>query len=71
MFLTHTFSRAVLRKYFWTSALTVVVVPALMLAGTAAWAKDKNESSVELLTTIPIPPTTANVGKNLYSYDIS
>ncbi len=71
MFLTHRFSRAVLRKYFWTSALTVVVVPALMLAGTAAWAKDKNESSVELLTTIPIPPTAANVGQNLYSYDIS
>ena len=53
---------------------SVLAAAALLMAGNAAWAdqeKEKNSGPVKLLTTIPIPPTAANVGKNLYSYDIS
>jgi len=53
---------------------SVLAAAALLMVGNAAWAdkeKEKNSGPVNLLTTIPIPPTTANVGKNLYSYDIS
>src|ERR1700730_7764313 len=62
---------AALTKYAGVSALAAA---ALLMVGNAAWAdkeKDKNSGPVKLLTTIPIPPTAANVGKNLYSYDIS
>jgi hypothetical protein len=44
------------------------------MVGNAAWAdggNEKNSEPVKLLTTIPIPPTAANVSKNFYSYDIS
>src|SRR5262249_6681278 len=41
----------------------------------SAWAdgndKDKNDRPVNLLKTIPIPVTAANVSMNFYSYDIS
>ena len=52
----------------------VLAAATLLMVGNAAWAdkeKEKNSGPVKLLTTIPIPPTAANVGKNLYSYDIS
>jgi hypothetical protein len=61
---------AALTKYAGVSALAA----ALLLVGNAAWAdqeKEKNSGPVKLLTTIPIPPTAANVSKNFYSYDIS
>ena len=62
---------ALLRTYLRPS---VSAAAALLMVGNAAWAdggKEKNRGPVELLTTIPVPPTAANVGKNLYSYDIS
>src|SRR5260370_33422446 len=62
---------ALLRIYLRTSVLAAA---ALLMVSNAAWAdkeKEKNSGPVKLLTTIPIPPTAANVGKTLYSYDIS
>jgi hypothetical protein len=67
----HSTLRALLQK--WVVFSVLVAVPVLMV-GNAAWAdaeKEKNSGPVKLLTTIPIPPTAVNVGKNLYSYDIS
>jgi len=61
----------VLRKYL---RVSVLAAAATLMVGNAAWAdkeKEKNSEPVKLLTTIPIPPTAANVGQNLYSYDIS
>ena len=61
------------RKFFRSSGFAAAAVAsALLLVGNAAWAdKEKNSQPVKLLTTIPIPPTADNVGKNFYSYDIS
>jgi hypothetical protein len=61
---------AALRKYVGFSA---VAMAALLLVGTAGWAKDKHESAVKLLTTIPVPTTAAasTTAGALYSYDIS
>jgi hypothetical protein len=62
---------AVLRKYL---RVSVLAAAATLMVGNAAWAdkeKEKNSEPVKLLTTIPIPPTAANVGQNFYSYDIS
>src|ERR1700730_326232 len=70
--LEHSIVHTVLRKYLWSSALAAAVASALLMVGSAAWAdKEKNSGPVKLLTTIPVPPTAANVGQNLYSYDIS
>ena len=61
------------RKFFRSSGFAAAAVAsALLLVGNAAWAdKEKNSQPVKLLTSIPIPPTAANVGQNFYSYDIS
>src|SRR6266851_2306609 len=71
MLLERSSLHALLRTYLRSSVLAAA---ALLMVGNAAWAdkeKEKNSGPVKLLTTIPIPPTAANVGKNLYSYDIS
>jgi len=47
---------------------SVSAAAALLMVGNAAWA---DGGPVKLLTTIPIPPTASNVGKNFFSYDIS
>jgi hypothetical protein len=70
----HSIPYAVLKKYFSPLVLAAATASALLIGGNAAWAdgeKEKNRGPVNLLTTIPIPPTAANVGKNFYSYDIS
>src|ERR1700736_578732 len=69
--LEHNIVQTVLPKYL---RVSVLAAAALLMVGNAAWAdkeKEKNRGPVKLLTTIPIPPTAANAGKNLYSYDIS
>jgi len=66
----HSVLRALLKKcvVFSLAAVSLLVTE-------SAWAdgndKDKNNGPVNLLKTIPIPPTAANVGQNFYSYDIS
>jgi hypothetical protein len=70
----HSIPYAAFRKYFSPLVLAAAIASALLMVGNAAWAdgeKEKNSGPVKLLTTIPIPPTATNVGKNLYSYDIS
>jgi hypothetical protein len=65
---------ATLRKYFWPAVLAAVIVPAPLFVGNAAAASkaSKNDRAVRLLTTIAIPPTSANTtAKALYSFDIS
>ena len=71
MLLGQSIVHTVLRKYL---RVSVLAAAATLMVGNAAWAdkeKEKNSEPVKLLTTIPIPPTAANVGQNLYSYDIS
>jgi hypothetical protein len=71
MLLGQSIVRTVLRKYL---RVSVLAAAATLMVGNAAWAdkeKEKNSEPVKLLTTIPIPPTAANVGQNFYSYDIS
>jgi len=71
MLLDHSGLHALLRTYLRPS---VSAAAALLMVGNAAWAdggKEKNSGPVELLTTIPIPPTASNLGKNFFSYDIS
>jgi hypothetical protein len=69
----HSTSRALRKKFFRTWPLAAAIAPILLLGGTAGWAKDKHESAVKLLTTIPIPTTAdaASTAGALYSYDIS
>ena len=66
----HSVLRALLKKCVVFSLAAI----SLLVTG-SAWAdgndKDKNNGPVNLLKTIPIPPTAANVGQNFYSYDIS
>ena len=66
----HNILRTLLKRYFSYSALAAA---GLLLAGTAGWAKDKHESAVKLLTTIPVPttPAASSTAGALYSYDIS
>jgi hypothetical protein len=62
---------APLGKYLRPSVLAAAT---LLMVGNAAWAdgeKEQNSGPVKLLTTIPIPPTASNLGKNFFSYDIS
>jgi hypothetical protein len=71
MLLGQSIVHTVLRKYL---RVSVLAAAATLMVGNAAWAdkeKEKNSEPVKLLTTIPIPPTAANVGQNFYSYDIS
>ena len=71
MLLGQSIVHTVLRKYL---RVSVLAAAATLMVGNAAWAdggKEKNSEPVKLLTTIPIPPTAANVSKNFYSYDIS
>jgi hypothetical protein len=71
MFLARSNPHALLRTYLRPAVLATA---ALLVVGNAAWAdkeKEKNSGPVNLITTIPIPPTAANVPKHLYSYDIS
>src|ERR1700674_3984628 len=71
MFLERSSPHTLLRTYL---RVSVLAAAATLMVGNAAWAdkeKEKNSEPVKLLTTIPIPPTAANVGQNLYSYDIS
>jgi hypothetical protein len=69
----HSIVGVLLEKYL---RVSVLAAAAMLMVANAAWAdkekeKEKNSGPVKLLTTIPIPPTAANVGQNLYSYDIS
>ena len=67
----HSIVGVLLEKYL---RVSVLAAAAMLMVANAAWAdkeKEKNSEPVKLLTTIPIPPTAANVGQNLYSYDIS
>jgi len=63
-------------KYAFTAGLAVAGV--MLMTGNLAWAEQghkaegKNDRAVRLLTTVPIPGTTANTtGGKLYSFDIS
>jgi len=53
--------------------LPVLAAGALLLAGSAAWARedDGDNGPIKLLTTIPVPPVTTNLTGGLYAFDIS
>jgi hypothetical protein len=64
--------RTAFRKYFWSSVLTVGFAPALLLAGSGAWADGKKiEPAVHLLSSVPIPVSATNTGTGMFSFDIS
>src|SRR5882672_826804 len=59
-----------LRKSFWSSALTIA--GGLLLAGTASWAAGKKfEPAVRLIDSMAVPVATGNTTKGMYSFDIS
>ena len=53
--------------------LPVLAAGALLLAGSAAWAREDggDNGPIKLLTTIPVPPITTNATGGLYAFDIS
>ncbi len=68
------------KKYFRLSALAAAIVPALLLAGGAAWGqaslgdkvkKPPAEPAVRLLKSVPIPVSALNTTHGTFSYDIS
>jgi len=66
----HSVLRVLLKKCVVFSLAAI----SLLVTG-SAWAdgndRDKNDGPVNLIKTIPVPPTDSNVGQNFYSYDIS
>src|SRR5262245_57658694 len=76
----HSLLPAVLSKSFRSLALVVVVAPALLLVGNAAWTDDgkspklssRVQGAVRLLKTVPVPVSAVNTTAGaLYSFDIS
>ncbi len=53
--------------------LPVLATGALLLAGSAAWAREDggDNGPIKLLTTIPVPPVAGNATGGLYAFDIS
>ena len=72
-------SKRKVRAYFLSTVASALAaaVTAVLPVGNTAWAQGKSEGkadrgAVRLLTTVPIPGTTANTtGGNMYVFDIS
>ena len=68
MFRHDSLLNAVLPKHFRLAAVTVALAPALLVAGSGAWAQ---EGPVSLLFTIPVPVAASNTTGGMYGFDIS
>jgi hypothetical protein len=70
------FVSGLLRKHYKMLTLVTAAAPALLLAGTGAWAQASSTSPedngpVRLMFTIPVPPAATNTTGGMYGFDIS